>query len=113
MAEDLAMVLFRDILKITEYPGYPFTGNLIYDLISFFFVPMVFMILFTYIILGSLFTQQALRLLVGITIFLVVLVNGWFRIFALLAGPYFIILIFVLGAIWFLISHLGLRTGAG
>jgi len=104
--EDIGTLLFRDILKIYQYPGAPFTGNIINDLISYFFIPMVFVIFFIYMLLGRIVVGvKWLRLLMGLAIFLFMIVNGWFAIFALMAGPYFVFLIVGLGALFFIPSH--------
>jgi hypothetical protein len=104
--EDIGALLFRDILKIYQYPGAPFTGNIINDLISYFFIPMVFVIFFIYMLLGRIVVGvKWLRLLMGLAIFLFMIVNGWFAMFALMAGPYFVFLIVVLGALYFIPSH--------
>jgi hypothetical protein len=103
---DIGALLFRDILKIYQYPGSPFTGNIINDLISYFFIPMVFVIFFIYMLLGRITAgAQWMRFLMGIAIFLFMIVNGWFAMFALMAGPYFVFLIVVLGALYFIPSH--------
>ncbi len=110
MADDIGYTLFVEVLKMTQYPGAPFTGNIINDLIMFFFIPMVFIILFTYILLGRIvYGVIWLRALLGIAIFLFMIVNGWFGIFAMLAGPYFIFLIVILGGLYFIPSHFGAR----
>jgi len=115
--EDIGALLFRDILKIYQYPGAPFTGNIINDLISYFFIPMVFVIFFIYMLLGRIVVGvKWLRLLMGLAIFLFMIVNGWFAIFALMAGPYFVFLIVGLGALFFIPSHFrigGIGGGGG
>lgn len=113
MAADIGELIFLEILKMTQYPGSPFTGNIINDLIMFLFVPSVFIILFVYMILGRLFAagQTRLRLLMGITIYLFIVAGGYYPAFALIAGPYFIFLIFFLGIIFFVFGHFGVKRG--
>lgn len=110
MATDIAYILFVEILKMTQYPGGGFTGNIINDLIMFFFIPMVFIILFIYILLGRIvYGVTWLRALLGIAIFLFMVVNGMFATFAILSGQYFYLLIVILGGLYFIPSHFGAR----
>ena len=113
--EDIGYILFVQILRMSQYPGAPFTGDIIRDIVLFFFIPTVFIILFTYMLLGRLFTpgQTKLRLLVGIAIYLFIWASGWYGSFAMLAGPYFIFLIVILGALYFLPSHFRIGSGGG
>lgn len=113
--DDIGYLIFVEILKITEYPGPPFTGDIIRDLVMFLLIPSVFIILFVYMLLGRMFLpqQSKLRLLLGVSIYLFIWAGGYFRTFALLAGPYFIFLIFVLGLIYFIPAHLGVRQEGG
>lgn len=108
-------ILFKDILRFTQYPGAPFTGDPTYDLVSYFFVPMVFIIFFTYMLLGRIVTNKIawLRMLLGAALFMYMIVNGWFAIFALLSGSYFIFLIVILGGFYFLPSHFSVRHSGG
>lgn len=117
--DDIGQIIFVQLLQMTEYPGSPFTGEIARDLIMFLLVPSVFIILLIYMIIGRLFgmtavgAQQKLRLLVGITIYLFIIAGGYYRAFALLAGPYFLFLIFVLGLFYFIFSHFGVQAGGG
>lgn len=115
---DIGEILFVDLLKMTTYPGSPFSGNILNDLIMFLLVPSVFIILLIYMILGRLFAvtpgaQQKFRILVGVTIYLFILAGGYYQMFALLAGPYFLFLIFILGLFYFVFGHFGVQRGAG
>ncbi len=115
--EDLAATIFVEILGMAQYPGAPFTGNIIRDLILFLFIPSVFIILFVYMIMGRLFSslagaQQKLRLLVGVALYLFIVASGYYSMFALLAGPYFLFLIFILGLVYFIPGHFGFRHEA-
>ncbi len=111
--EDIGYLLFAQFLGMTEYPGDPFTGNIARDLILFLIVPTIFIIFVVYILLGRLAVQQKqIRLLLGIGVYLFILAGGYYRTFALLAGPYFIFLIFILGLIYFIPSHFRVRSRA-
>jgi hypothetical protein len=98
-----------------EWPGAPFTGEVFTDLVQFFLVPTVFMILIIYFALGSLFggAHSKFRMLFGIAAYLFVITGGYFRTFALIAGPYFLFLIFGLGLVWFLLRQFRLVRGGG
>jgi hypothetical protein len=111
--EDIGYTIFAELLGMSQYPGSPFTGNITKDLILFLFVPSVFIILFIYRILGSLFSnlQGRMRLLVGTALYLFIVASGYYAAFALIAGPYFIVLIFILGVIYFVFGHFGVRRG--
>ena len=113
---DIGALLFREILQVSQYPGAPFSGQILNDIVLFFFIPTVFIILFTYFLLGMMFTpeQRGLRLLVGLAIYLFILFGGYFSVFALLAGPVFLWLIFGLGLLAFLARFLpGIGGGRG
>ncbi len=111
---DFGALLFRDILRFTQYPGAPFTGDILQDMVNYFLFPTVFIILFIYVILGVLFTkaQAKFRLLVGITLYLVIIVNGWYGTFALF-GQFYILFLLLLGVFYFLLTHFGIRIGGG
>ncbi|MBI2578696.1 MAG: hypothetical protein HYW26_03225 [Candidatus Aenigmarchaeota archaeon] len=114
--DDIGGMLFRDILQFTEYPGSPFTGNIINDLIMFLIVPSIFIIVVIYITVGRLFPPEGifarLRLLLGIGMYLFIIAGGYYRNFALIAGPYFLFLIFIMGLLYFFIEHFtGRRSG--
>lgn len=115
--DDIGSLLFRDILQMNEYPGAPFTGNIGNDLIMFLLVPSVFIILVVYMLLGRLFWhtggQGKLRVLVGITIYLFIIAGGYYSAFARLAGPYFLVLIFIYGLLYFFFGHFSIREGGG
>lgn len=118
VVEDIGYMIFVQLLQMTEYPGSPFTGEIARDVVMFLLVPSVFILLLIYMILGRLFsmeagTQRKLRVLVGITIYLFIIAGGYYRAFALLAGPYFLFLIFILGLFYFIFGHFGVQRGAG
>lgn len=112
MPADIGQLIFADILGMTIYPGSPFTGNLVRDLIMFLFIPSVFIIVFVIVLLGRLAVGALtgkIRLLLGIALYLFIIAGGYYSVFALLAGPYFIFLIFILGLLYFIPSHFGAR----
>lgn len=108
---DIGSLLFVQILQITEYPGAPFTGNPMVDIVQFFIIPTILLIVFVYVILDALPITNSMgnktRFFFGVAIYLYIIVSGFFKVFAFLAGPYFLILIFVIGGIYFLARHFG------
>ncbi len=113
---DIGYLIFVQLLQMTEYPGSPFTGEIARDLIMFLLVPSVFILLVVYMMVGRVLppgaTYNKLRVLLGVTTYLFIIAGGYYRTFALLAGPYFIFLIFVLGILFFFIEHFGRRGHA-
>ncbi len=109
--EDIGILLFVDILKMTEYPGSPFTGNIINDLVMFLLVPTIFIIVVIYTLVGRLTPNGKIKLLLSVGIFLFIVFGGYYPMFAYLAGPYFLFLIIFLGLIMFFFGHFGLRRG--
>ena len=112
---DIGYLLFVEILQITEYPGSPFTGNPMVDIVEFFIIPTILMIVFIDVILKSLpITGKmgaATKMFFGVAIYLYLIVGGYFKIFALLAGPYFLFMIFIIGGLYFLGAHFGRGQG--
>lgn len=107
---DIGSIIFVDILKMTSYPGSPFTGNIINDLIMFLFIPSIFIIAFIYILLWRMNIPHAgIRLLMGLAIYAYIIVSGFYDVFALAVGPYFFVLIFILGGFYFLTNHFRVR----
>jgi len=104
---DVGTLLFREILRMNEYPGAPFTGDLMRDLITFFFVPTVFLIAVIFFGVGIVLPPawRGMRLLFGLAAFLFIVVSGYYPIFAYIAGPYFFVLIVILGLVFFLFRH--------
>lgn len=95
-----------------EYPGSPFTGIILNDLVMFFLIPTIFIILVIYMAVGRVVAgHPGLRLLVGLGAYLFIIFGGYFGVFARIAGPYFIFLIFVLGLLYFLLEHFSRRGG--
>ena len=111
VVEDIGYMIFAQFLGMTQYPGAPFTGNIARDLILFLLVPTIFIIFVVYILLGRLAVQaKKMRLLLGLGIYLFILASGYYSAFALLAGPYFIFLIFILGLVYFIPAHFRVRA---
>ena len=107
--EDIGQLIFVQLLQMTDYPGSPFTGDIARDLIMFLLVPSVFIILVVYMMVGRVLPPggiyNKLRILLGITTYLFIIAGGYYRVFALLAGPYFIFLVFILGILFFILEH--------
>jgi uncharacterized membrane protein len=115
---DIGSLLFREILRMYEYPGSPFTGDMIRDLVTYFLVPTVFLIAVIYFSTGIIFgpAWRGFRLLFGLAAYLFVIVSGYYSIFAYIAGPYFFVLIIVVGIVYFFGRHFrrpSLRDGGG
>src|SRR3990167_5629176 len=98
--EDIGYVIFGQILGMSQYPGAPFTGNIYRDLIMFLIVPSIFIILVIYSMTGRVIADAKLRMMLGVGAYLFVIAGGYYSTFALLAGPYFIVLIFIVGLLW-------------
>lgn len=111
--DDIGALIFRDFLKVSSYPSAPFTGNIINDLVMFFFIPTVFIIIIIYSITGRMFANARIRLLLGIALYLFIVFGGYFTMFMLLAGPYFLFLIIIIGLFLYFASHFGIRPGGG
>ncbi|MBS3053269.1 MAG: hypothetical protein J4469_02090 [Candidatus Aenigmarchaeota archaeon] len=112
--EDIGQLIFVQLLQMTDYPGSPFTGDIARDLIMFLLVPSVFIILVVYMMVGRVLPPggiyNKLRILLGITTYLFIIAGGYYRVFALLAGPYFIFLVFILGILFFILEHFRRRA---
>jgi hypothetical protein len=107
MVQDIGYLLFKEVLGMTEYPGGVFSGVILKDLVMFFLIPSIFIILVIYMLLARLvpIDSKGMRLLVGIGAYLFIVFGGYYSIFARISGPYFIFLIFILGLLYFLLSH--------
>ena len=103
--EDIGYMIFAQFLGMSQYPGAPFTGNLFRDLIMFLIVPTIFIILIIYSMTGRIVADSKLRLMLGLGAYLFILASGYYSAFALLSGPYFIFLIFVMGLLYFIFGH--------
>lgn len=117
VAEDIGSIIFTQILQMKEYPGAPFTGNIMNDLIMFMIVPTVFIIIIVFMASGRIVHGHSkMRLMLGVSMYLFIIAGGYYSAFALLAGPYFIILIFLIGIVGFITGHFrsgGTYGGAG
>src|SRR3989338_7229236 len=86
-SDDVGEILFRDVLQLRDYPGGPFSGRTITEnLIMFFLVPTVFIILVVYMMVGRIFPPEAqygkLKLLLGVTAYLFIIAGGYYGTFA-------------------------------
>ena len=111
MAVDIGEMIFVDLLQMSQYPGSPFTGNLYRDLIMFLIVPTIFIIMVLYIMSGRIIPDRKFRVMLGVGAYLFIIAGGYYSFFALLSGPYFIFLIFILGVLGYLARHF--RGGGG
>ncbi|MBS3050533.1 MAG: hypothetical protein J4400_00075 [Candidatus Aenigmarchaeota archaeon] len=109
--EDIGYMIFGQFLGMTQYPGAPFTGNIYRDLIMFLLVPTIFIIMVLYIMSGRIIPNRNFRIMLGVGAYLFIIAGGYYSFFALLAGPYFIFLIFILGVLGYLARHF--RPGGG
>jgi hypothetical protein len=107
VVEDIGYMLFVEFLRMSQYPGAPFTGEIMRDIVMFFFIPTVFIIVVVYMLLGRVLAtaHTKLRLLFGIAIYAFIIFGGYYSVFAYLAGPYFIFLIFIMGILYYFIEH--------
>ncbi|MCX6815241.1 MAG: hypothetical protein NT120_00115 [Candidatus Aenigmarchaeota archaeon] len=112
MVEDIGYLIFTQLLGMTQYPGSPFTGNLFKDLVMFFIVPTIFIIIIVFSMTGRIVVNQRLRLMLGVGAYLFIIAGGYYPAFALLAGPYFVFLIFIMGLVYFIVGHVTGGTGA-
>src|SRR3989338_111089 len=111
--EDIGYMIFGQFLGMTQYPGAPFTGNIYRDLIMFLLVPTIFIIMVLYIMSGRIIPNRNFRIMLGVGAYLFIIAGGYYSFFALLAGPYFIFLIFILGVLGYLGSHFRSHGGGG
>ncbi len=111
--QDIGELLFKDILKMSQYPGAPFTGNIVNDLVMFFFIPTVFIILIIYTLAGRMTDNAKIDLLLSVTFYIFIVFGGYFGMFALLAGPYFLFMLIFMGLFMFFLGHFGLRRAGG
>lgn len=105
--EDIGYTLFVQLLGMTQYPGSPFTGNIVNDIIMFFLVPSIFIIMIVYITVGRIFVSEHIRMrvMLGLGMYLFIIAGGYYPAFALLSGPYFLFLIFIMGILYFFVEH--------
>ncbi|MBI3190278.1 hypothetical protein HYZ41_01090 [archaeon] len=105
MVEEIGALIFSQLLGMAQYPGSPFTGNLFRDIIMFLIVPTIFIILVVYSMTGRIVTDPKLRMMLGVGAYLFIVAGGYYSMFALLAGPYFLFLIIFMGIIYFAFGH--------
>ncbi len=111
---DIGEILFREILGMSSYPGSPFTGNIFQDIILFFFVPTVFLIIFVYVTSAIIIAPEnaKLRLLMGIAIYAFIIASRYFEGFAIFASQFYFLFIILIGIIYFFGRHFR-RPGGG
>lgn len=106
-------ILFRGILRISDYPAYPFTGNVISDLITFFVLPTILIFTIVYFgtesIIPKLGAHKGFRILFSVVVYLYIITQGMFGIIA--RGIHFYLIFFlILAGIMFLLSHIRTRS---
>ena len=102
---DIGYTLFVQLLGMTQYPGSPFTGDIFRDLVLFLIVPHIFIIMVLYMMTGRVIPDRKMRIMLGVGAYLFIIASGFYAAFALLAGPYFIFLIFILGILGYFAGH--------
>jgi len=107
MAIDIAATIFQDILGFTTYPGSPFTGNIFQDIILFFFVPTVFLIIFVYVASAIAVPpeQAKLKLLMSLALYAFILASRMFEAFAIFASQFYIPMLIIIGFFYFVTRH--------
>ena len=109
MLENIGEFLFRDVLKVYNYCQgcAPFTSDALTNVVLYFFIPSVLLILIVYMILARLYPSgyKGIKLLVGVGMTLFIIFSGAFSIFVYLGGPYFLFLLLVLGIIMYFLGH--------
>ncbi len=113
MVEDIGELIFVQLLGMMQYPGSPFTGNIFRDLIMFLVVPTIFIILVIYSMTGRIVADPKLRMMLGVGAYLFTIAGGYYSMFALLAGPYFLFLIIFMGLIYYFAGHFTGRAPQG
>lgn len=111
MAFDIGSLLFVELLHMSAYPGAPFTGNIVQDLVMFFFIPTVFIIVIVYSLVGRIMGDAKMKLLLGVAFYLFIVFSpyGLYTMFAYLAGPYFLFMLIILGLVYFVLGHFGVK----
>ncbi len=92
--------------------------NPIEGLFYLVFFPSVFAILFIYVLSGSIIRgsesfPKGLRLLIGISVFLFIIFQGWYTALVSISKLWFILIIILGGLWWFIKAHFGERGKAG
>lgn len=104
MAIDIAQLIFMDFLQMSEYATMS-TGNIMHDLIMLLFLPTILIIFVVYQSVGAVIKNRGLRLLVGIGLYMFIIVEGFYQMFAYFAKAYFLFLLFIVGLLFFLPRH--------
>ncbi|MFH1421060.1 MAG: hypothetical protein ABIG30_03830 [Candidatus Aenigmatarchaeota archaeon] len=106
MAFEITQLLFGDILRCDWCLAHQ-TGNIMEDVVMLFLLPTIILILFVYVLLKDLkiIPNKMMRLLLGFAVYMFVIFGGYYNMFAELAKTYFVILIFVLGIMYFVVGH--------
>ncbi len=83
------------------------------QLFYFFFFPLVFMLLFIFI-LSEVVTEQAkkFRVLLGVAIFIFIILQGWYHFFLWISKFWFYSII-ILGGLYVFMHKMGVRRGGG
>ncbi len=83
------------------------------QLFYFFFFPLVFMLLFIYI-LSEAVTEKAkkFRVLLGVAIFIFIILQGWYHFFLWISKFWFYSII-ILGGLYVFMHKMGIRKGDG
>ena len=92
--------------------------NPIEGLFYLVFFPSVFAILFIYVLSGSIIRgsesfPKGLRLLIGISVFLFIIFQGWYTALVSISKLWFILIIILGGLWWFIKAHFGEGGKAG
>lgn len=110
--EELIKFLNIDCAQVNCYYPNPIEG-----LFYLIFFPTVFIILFIYILSAKVVSHtgephKGLRLLVAISVYIFIIMQGWYTIFVSLSRVWYMILILLLGFWWFFKGHGGGRGGS-
>jgi len=101
---DAGRILFVDILRVASYPGAPFSGIILNDVVLYFLLPTVLIMVFIYTLMDAMFDNKKIRLLMSVSAYLFIVFGGFFSIFVNTAELYFFFML-VIGAIWFILRH--------
>jgi hypothetical protein len=86
-------------------------------LFYFLLFPIVFTILFIYILSSTILhggnLTKGMRLLIGISVFIFIIISGWYPIMLVLSEFWFIMIIVLFGAWYFFRKHWGEKPGGG
>jgi hypothetical protein len=82
------------------------------------FFPTVFIVLFIYILSGRVLSavgsdHQGLRLLVAVSVYIFIIMQGWYTLFISLSKMWYILIILLFGFWWFFRGHKGGGGGKG